>query len=102
MILPLLISMSILLNCRQTVHADAVGRKDLPAQTLHDVSYGNDSAQRMDIYLPAGRSADSNKILVLIHGGGWNSGSKADFISYIDSFRKRMPDYAIFSLTYRL
>ena len=56
----------------------------------------------MDIYLPAGRSADSTKILVLIHGGGWNSGSKSDFISYIDSFRKRMPDYAIFNLNYRL
>ncbi|MFL5742522.1 MAG: alpha/beta hydrolase fold domain-containing protein [Flavisolibacter sp.] len=94
--------MSILLNCRQNANADAPGTKDLPARTLRDVSYGNDSAQRMDIYLPAGRSEDSTKVLVLIHGGGWNSGSKSDFISYIDSFRKRMPDYAIFNINYRL
>ncbi len=67
-----------------------------------DVPYGKDSAQRMDIYLPQVRSVNTTKSIILIHGGGWNGGSKNDFASYIDSFRKRMPDYAIFNLNYRL
>jgi acetyl esterase/lipase len=74
----------------------------LPASTLQNVSYGKDSLQKMDIHLPEGRSAEVTKSLVLIHGGGWNGGSKNDFRSYIDSFRKRMPDYAVFNIDYRL
>ena len=80
----------------------AAGENPLPATTYRDIAYGKDSAQRMDIYLPAGRSLATTRSLVLIHGGGWNSGSKADFKSYIDSFQRRMPDYAIFNLNYRL
>ena len=69
---------------------------------MPDVSYGSDSLQKMDVYLPAGRTTDSTKSIILIHGGGWNGGSKSEFITYIDSFKKRMPDYAIFNLNYRL
>lgn len=76
--------------------------KDLPAQQFQNVHYGNDRLQVMGIYLPQGRSANSTKSLVLIHGGGWNSGSKAEFSTYIDSFKTRLPDYAIFNLNYRL
>ena len=67
-----------------------------------DVSYGNDPAQTMDVYLPAGRSANTTKFLVLIHGGGWNEGDKSDFTIYIDSLRKRLPDWAFFNVNYRL
>jgi acetyl esterase/lipase len=44
----------------------------------------------MDIYLPANRTANT-KSLILIHGGGWTSGSKAEFDTYIDSFKTRLP-----------
>lgn len=74
----------------------------LTQQTLFDVPYGNDTLQRMDVYLPANRSAETTKSLILIHGGGWTSGSKADFAIYIDNFKTRLPDYAIFNLNYRL
>jgi acetyl esterase/lipase len=74
----------------------------IPAVTKMDQPYGSDAAQKMDVYLPEGRSAASTPVLVLIHGGGWNSGDKRDFISYIDSFRTRMPHYAVFNLNYRL
>ena len=76
--------------------------KDLPAKNLQNVHYGKDSRQVMDIYLPKDRSINHTKSLILIHGGGWNSGSKAEFITYIDSFKTRLPDYAIFNLNYRL
>lgn len=104
MILTLLISMSLLTSCQRTEHVTriAVEQKNLPAKSILNVSYGEDTAQRMDIYLPANRSFNFTKSIVLIHGGGWNSGSKNDFVTYIDSFQKRMPDYAIFNINYRL
>lgn len=100
MLLSLLLSMSIFTACRG--NDTLVPSYYIPEKTIQNISYGSDSAQRMDIYLPAGRSSGSTKALILIHGGGWNSGSKSDFTSYIDSFRKRMPAYAIFNIDYRL
>src|SRR3954452_20730080 len=72
------------------------------AETKIDVAYGKDSLQRMDIYLPEGRTSNVTKSLILIHGGGWNSGDKSSFASYIDSFKQRLPGYAIFNINYRL
>ena len=92
--------MSLSLSCLP--HIAHAGKDSLPAIIYRDVPYGKDSAQRLDVYLPAGRSSKTTRSLVLIHGGGWNSGSKADFKAYIDSFQKRMPDYAIFNINYRL
>ena len=101
MILTLLISMSLFTSCQRSEPVFA--REDLSqSKTVHDVAYGQDTAQRMDIYLPANRSVNSTKSIILIHGGGWNGGSKNDFATYIDSFKKRMPDYAIFNINYRL
>src|SRR5215213_9071225 len=100
MLLTLLLSFSMLTSCQRL--ETTVDKKHLPAQSLRDVAYGKDSAQRMDIYLPEGRSQDSTRAIILIHGGGWTGGNKTDFASYIDSFKRRMPDYAIFNMNYRL
>ena len=100
MMLPLLISMTILSACQ--INEKPSIQYPLPEKTIVNVSYGTDSLQVMDVYLPANRTSDKTKSFVLIHGGGWNGGSKRDFASYIDSFRKRMPDYAIFNINYRL
>jgi acetyl esterase/lipase len=99
-LLTLLISMSILSSCKTD---PATNTQDFSTpKTLKNVSYGKDSLQNMDIYLPAGRNSDITKAIVLIHGGGWNGGSKAEFDPYIDTLKTRMPDYAIFNLGYRL
>lgn len=98
-IIYLLLSMTLYTSCQQ------VQSKALPtsvAENKKNVSYGIDTAQRMDIYLPAGRSTFSTPSIVLIHGGGWNSGDKSHFDVYIDTFKKRLPGYAIFNLNYRL
>lgn len=87
---------------RQPSAIPFAAEKNRPQQTFLNVAYGHDSRQVMDVYLPANRSVHSTKSLILIHGGGWNSGSKEEFSTYIDSFRNRMPDYAIFNLNYRL
>src|SRR5437868_14229257 len=72
------------------------------AEIRMNVAYGADPSQHMDIYLPANRSAAKTKSLILIHGGGWSSGSRHNFTSYLDSFKRRMPDYAIFNVDYRM
>lgn len=38
----------------------------------------------------------------MLHGGGWNSGNKTELNSYIDTFKKRTPDFAIINMNYRL
>ena len=70
--------------------------------TMLNVSYGTDAQQKMDIYLPANRSSTNTKVIIMIHGGGWNTGDKADFNEYVDSLKKREPSYAIFNINYRL
>ena len=70
--------------------------------TMLNVSYGTNAQQKMDVYLPATRSTTTTKVMIMIHGGGWNTGDKADFNEYVDSLKKREPSYAIFNLNYRL
>lgn len=101
MLLATLFFMSLFSACQPKTQP-VVALPTVIEQTLPDVPYGKDSAQRMDIYLPAGRSTATTKTLVLIHGGGWNGGDKRDFGGYITAFQKRMPDYAIFNVNYRL
>ena len=73
------------------------------ARTIMDTSYGADPKQKIDVYLPASRTTTSTKVLVLIHGGSWSGGDKSDFnLTVIDTLKKRLPDYAIFNLNYRL
>jgi acetyl esterase/lipase len=73
-----------------------------PAQTMMNTSYGNDAAQKMDIYLPAGRSSSKTRVLIMIHGGAWGTGDKVDFDAYVDTLKRRDPSYAIFNINYRL
>src|SRR6186713_1175662 len=70
--------------------------------TMLNVSYGTNTQQKMDVYLPATRTATTTKVMIMIHGGGWNTGDKADFNEYVDSLKKREPTFAIFNLNYRL
>lgn len=67
-----------------------------------NVAYGNELQQKMDIYLPADRTLQHTKVLIMIHGGGWASGDKSDFNEAIPVIRQRLPDYAVFNLNYRL
>jgi len=73
----------------------------LPAQELKNVSYGNDADQKMDVYLPAGRD-ENTKVFILVHGGGWSGGSKADFNYVVPILKSEFPDHAIVNINYRL
>src|SRR5687767_5970900 len=70
--------------------------------TMLNVSYGVNAQQKMDVYLPGNRNTTATKVIIMIHGGGWNTGDKSDFNAYVDSLKKREPSYAIFNINYRL
>ena len=80
----------------------STGEDPIPEVRQLNVAYGNDPHQKMDIYLPKDRNSNSTKVIVLIHGGGWNQGDKNDFTPYVDSIKKYLPEYAIFNINYRL
>lgn len=66
-----------------------------------NVSYGNDSDQVFDIYLPANRSLDT-KVMILVHGGGWTSGDKSSMNILKDLILQDVPNVAVVNINYRL
>ena len=83
---------------KKTTGADAT----ITAMSITNVSYGSNAQQNMDVYLPANRGTAATKVMIMIHGGGWTTGDKADFAPYVDTIKRRFPDYAIFNINYRL
>ena len=71
-------------------------------KTELNLAYGTDPAQKMDIYLPSGRTSSSTKVIILIHGGAWTQQDKTDFTPYVDTLKRRLPGFAIFNINYRL
>lgn len=88
-----------ILSCKKN---NTTGDTNVYARILTNVSYGADHLQNMDVYLPPGRTTSSTKVFIIIHGGAWTSGDKSDFTQYVDTFRLRFPDYAVFNINYRL
>lgn len=78
------------------------GTNGIAEKIMLNTAYGTDAKQTMDIYLPANRNITNTKVMVVIHGGGWVGGDKADMSVVIDSLKKRLPDYAFFNINYRL
>jgi len=66
-----------------------------------NVSYGSDSDQVFDIYLPANRNLDT-KVMILVHGGGWTSGDKSNMDDFKDIMRQELSNIAIVNINYRL
>jgi acetyl esterase/lipase len=89
------ISLLTIASCKKKEDANA-------AKTILNVKYGADTKQAMDVYLPANRSTIATPVLILIHGGGWTDGSRADLNAYVDTLKRRVPQYAIFNISYRL
>lgn len=80
---------------------DASNAEGSAAKTMLNVAYGSASLQAMDIYLPANRN-NNTKVMFIIHGGGWSGGDKSDMNAYVDTMKRRKPDYAIVNINYRL
>lgn len=66
---------------------------------LNDIAYGSDQLQKMDVYLPKNRSADT-KTIIYIHGGGWYMGDKNEIKEGAIYFQQQ--GFTFISLNYRL
>lgn len=73
----------------------------LAERVILDTPYGTDPKQKMDIYLPAGRSS-ATKVIVMIHGGAWMGGDKVDMRTFVPMFKAKWPDAAVVNINYRL
>ncbi len=107
-LIPLVLFISFFSSCSKSDSGSSSPTNPVTAQTLLNVSYGTDAAQKMDIYLPANRTTAATKVIVLIHGGAWSSGDKADLSTLqvgmiiTDTLKTRFPGFAIFNINYRL
>jgi len=56
-----------------------------------DIVYrsGESKSWRLDMAMPAAKAVGNRPALVIVHGGGWSSGSKS-----VDVYQKMMTDYA--------
>ena len=93
----------ILFSCKKDSVEPTPATLTVAASTQLNIAYGTNALQKMDVYLPANRSTTTTKVLIYVHGGAWVAGDKADLNGAgIDSIRKRLPDYAVFNVNYRL
>lgn len=75
---------------------------NIPEEIQLNVSYGEHPQQVYDLYLPEGRTPQTTKVIMLIHGGGWISGDKADMDEAVLVVRERHPEYAVVNVNYVL
>ena len=52
--------------------------KDAAVRSAHDVAYGADPRQKLDIYAPP-HAQGAVPVAVFFYGGGWNSGRRQDY-----------------------
>ena len=89
-------------SCKKSDTLTPVSPNPAVAIAYSDVGYGTDPLQKMDIDLPAGRTVNTTKTIVVIHGGAWVDGDKTDMTFVVDSIKKRNPNFAFINLNYRL
>ncbi|MFT3825073.1 MAG: alpha/beta hydrolase [Chitinophagaceae bacterium] len=89
---------TILVACQKDVKDEST----VAATSFKNLSYGTDAQQKMDLYLPAGRDTFATPLLIMIHGGAWVEGDKADFNDFVSVLQQRFPRYAIANINYRL
>ncbi len=72
-------------------------------RVVRDVSYGSLPRQQLDIYVPAEASggAAPAPVVVFLYGGGWQAGSRADYLFAGQAFAARgyvtvIPDYRLY------
>ena len=87
-------------SCQKS--ATGGGSVNAPASTQLNLAYGSDPLQKMDVYLPEGRTTSSTKLIIMVHGGAWTQGDKSEFTPYVDTLKRRLPGWAIININYRL
>ena len=67
--------------------------------TIQNISYGSNASQKLDLGLPAGRTS-TTPLVVVVHGGGWSTGDKAELTWLLNGLKQR--GFAAANINYRL
>jgi acetyl esterase/lipase len=54
----------------------------------HDLAYGADPRQKLDIYVPDHAAANA-PVILFFYGGSWQSGSKSDYLAFGQAFASK-------------
>lgn len=65
------------------------------------ITYGSNSLQNFDIYLPKNQTAKV-PVIILLHGGGWSEGDKSFISPMVQYLQQRNVKCAIVNANYRL
>lgn len=66
-----------------------------------DIAYGGETRQRLDVYSPEDGGDEPRPIVVFLHGGGWEDGSRAEYRFVGEALVSRgfiavLPDYRLY------
>ncbi|MDB6093069.1 MAG: lipase/esterase [Verrucomicrobia bacterium] len=86
----------------QDVAAGTVIDDPTPAGVVirRDLSYDQNPSQKLDLYYAMGRTTQPRPVIIYLHGGGWQKGSKADGRRV--AFHFAAQGYAVACVDYRL
>lgn len=97
--------MKIFLSCAAFLCASAIppSLQAGPPTVLSDIAFlGPDRVEKMDAYLPSDEFRKPVPAILLIHGGGWKKGDKADRREREIGTAMAKEGYAVFSINYLL
>lgn len=64
-------------SCKKDSNISPPVQVELKEEKIFNVTYGEHSRQKMDVYLPKGRN-ETTVVAVILHGGSWIEGDKSD------------------------
>ncbi|EIQ01548.1 esterase/lipase [Opitutaceae bacterium TAV1] len=92
----------LLLACLAMHTGNTAPRQTTP-RVLKDIPYlGSDRAEKLDLWLPSAQFASPVPAIVLVHGGGWRIGDKADKRETEIAATLAARGYAVASINYLL
>ena len=70
-------------------------------KTTKAIPYGPGERRRLDVYVPANPPTTPRPVIVFYYGGGWDSGSREDYLFVAEALTSRgfitvIPDYRIY------
>jgi len=65
-----------------------------------DVSYGLESDQQMDLYIP--QKTTGKEVFIIIHGGGWRGGRRSQLTLFTQRLIEKFPGHVFVNMDYRL
>jgi len=70
-------------------------------KTTRAIAYGSGERRRLDVYVPANPSTTPRPVIVFYYGGGWDSGSRKEYLFVAEALTSRgfiavIPDYRIY------